>query len=231
MLGEVDGGFECSSVEQFVDQKRRFTLEQRDSSDMSLPDESVDYVVTDPPYFDSVQYSDLSHYFRVWLQWFLPNEANWTFASLSSAVAETEANKTKYRIVLSAIWRECNRVLRRPHGRLIFTFHHWRADAWIQLTLALKASRFKLVSSYTVHSENPISVHIRHLRALKHDSILVLQPKDLGPATSKFSHGQFISGDDSFSFCRDCAGLLGYCLDSDQPDSEIDRIWRTALGE
>ena len=231
VTGEIDGGFECSSVEQFVDQKRRFILEQRDSSSTSLPDESVDYVVTDPPYFDSVQYSDLSHYFRVWLQWFLPNEANWTFAPLSSAVAETEANKVKYRSVLSAIWRECNRVLRRPHGRLIFTFHHWRADAWIQLTLALKASGFRLVSSYTVHSENPISVHIRHLRALKHDSILVLQPKELGPATSKFSRGQSISGDDSFSFCRNCASLLGYCLDSDRPDSEIDRIWRTTLGE
>jgi putative DNA methylase len=231
LLGEVDGGSECSSVEEFVDQERRFILEQRDSSRMSLPDESVDYVVTDPPYFDSVQYSDLSHYFRVWLQWFLPNDADWKFAPVSSAVAETEANKEKYRVVLREIWRECNRVLRRPHGRLIFTFHHWRADAWIQLTLALKASSFRLVTSYTVHSENPISVHIRHLRALKHDSILVLQPKELGSAASKFSPKASIGGDDSFNFCRDCADLLGYCLDSDHSDSEINRIWRAALGE
>jgi len=218
-------------MEQLIGQKRRFILEQRDSSHMSLPDKSVDYVITDPPYFDSVQYSDLSHYFRVWLQWFLPNGANWKFAPLSSAVAETEANKDKYRIILTAIWRECNRVLRRPYGRLIFTFHHWRADAWIQLTLALKASGLRLVSSYTVHSENPISVHIRHLRALKHDSILVLQPKELGPATNKFSPREFISGDDSFRFCQDCANLLGYFLDSEHQDSEIEQIWRAALGE
>lgn len=231
VLGEVDSGFECSSVNQFVDQKRRFILEQRDSSRMSLPDKSVDYVITDPPYFDSVQYSDLSHYFRVWLQWVLPNDTNWKFAPLSSAVAETEANKTKYRIVLTAIWRECNRVLLRPHGRLIFTFHHWRADAWIQLTMALKDSGFRLLRSYTVHSENPISVHIRQLKALKHDSILVLQPKDLGPTTNKFSRKQSISGIDSFSFCRDSADLLGYCLDSEHPESEIDKIWRTTLGE
>lgn len=89
VLGEIDGGLECSSVEQLIGQKRRFILEQRDSSRMPLSDESVDYVVTDPPYFDSVQYSDLSHYFRVWLEWFLPNGANWTFAPLSSAVAAT----------------------------------------------------------------------------------------------------------------------------------------------
>jgi len=231
VLGEIDGGLECSSMEQLIGQKRRFILEQRDSSRMPLPDESVDYVVTDPPYFDSVQYSDLSHYFRVWLQWFLPNDANWTFAPLSSAVAETKTNTKKYRAVLTAILQECNRALRRPHGRVIFTFHHWRAEAWIQLTLALKAAGFKLVNSYTVHSENPISVHIRQLKALKHDSILILQPKELGLAKSRFTRGQSISGDDSFSFCRDSARLLGYCLDSEHQDSEIERIWRTALGD
>ena len=231
VLGEIDGGLECSSMEQLIGQKRRFILEQRDSSRMLLPDESVDYVVTDPPYFDSVQYSDLSHYFRVWLQWFLPNGANWRFAPLSSAVAETEANAKKYRAVLTAILQECNRALRRPHGRVIFTFHHWRAEAWIQLTLALKAAGLRLVNSYTVHSENPISVHIRQLKALKHDSILILQPKELGPVRSRFTRGHSISGDDSFSFCRDCARLLGYCLDSEHQDSEIERIWRTALGD
>lgn len=231
VLGEVDGGFECSSLEDFVHQKRRFILEQCDSSRMSLPDKSVDYVVTDPPYFDSVQYSDLSHYFRVWLQWFLPSDANWDFAPVFSAVAETEANKEKYRIVLTGIWRECNRVLRRPHGRLIFTFHHWRPEAWIKLTLALKSAGFRLVNSYTVHSENPISVHIRDLKALKHDSILVLQPKDshaADAARKKFSRQQ-IREDDSFSFCQGCAHLLGHCLDGEYSVSEIDGIWRAAL--
>lgn len=230
VLGEVDGGVECSSLEQFAQQKRRFIFDQCDSSQMPLPDRSVDYVVTDPPYFDSVQYSDLSHFFRVWLRWFLPGDANWEFASLSSAVAETEAKKEKYRMVLSRIWCECNRVLRRPHGRLIFTYHHWQPEAWIQLTLALKAANFELVNSYTVHSENPISVHIRDLRALKHDSILVLRPRDR-PPTSKPSPNHLISGDGSFTFCQGCADLLGQCLDGDYSDSEIDGIWRAALGK
>ena len=228
VLGEVDGGLESSSLKQFVDQKRRFIFEQRDSSRMALPKEAVDYVVTDPPYFDSVQYSNLSHYFRVWLQWFLPNDADWNFAPLSSAVAETHTNEEKYCAVLTGIWDECNRVLRRPHGRLIFTFHHWQPEAWIQLTRALKAARFRLVNSYTVHSENPISVHIRDLRALKHDSILVLQPKDCQSGRKLFFNRQ-ITRDDSFRFCQGCAQVLGYCLESDYSDPEIDRIWRAAL--
>jgi adenine-specific DNA methylase len=190
----------------------------------------VDYVVTDPPYFDSVQYSDLSRFFRVWLQWFLPDAADWHFASVASAVAETEANADKYRSVMTAILSECNRVLRRPHGRLVFTFHHWRADAWIQITLALRAADFRLVNSYTVHSENLISVHIRHLRALKHDSILVLKPKELAQ-TRHFAPPGVIDSDDSFDFCRKCAQLLGFCLESDLDDSQISRLWRSALGD
>jgi putative DNA methylase len=231
VLGEVDGGSECSSLEQFVHGNRRFILAQCDSSRLSLPNKSVDYVVTDPPYFDSVQYSDLSHFFRVWLQWFLPKDAKWDFTPLLSAVAETEADKDKYRRILTGIWSECNRVLRRPHGRLIFTFHHWRADAWIQLTMALKAAAFRLVTSYTVHSENPISVHINNLKALKHDSILVLEPNGSNPPKKKFSGAGLIDDRDSFSFCRDCAGLLGDCLDSEVSESEIISSWHTALGK
>jgi len=231
VLGEIDGGSECSSLEQFAHGNRLFILAQGDSSRLSLPDKSVDYVVTDPPYFDSVQYSDLSHFFRVWLQWFLPKDAKWDFTPLSSAVAETEADKDKYRRVLTGIWSECNRVLRRPHGRLIFTFHHWRADAWIQLTMALKAAGFRLLNSYTVHSENPISVHINNLKALKHDSILVLEPNRSNPPKKKFSRAGLIDDRDSFSFCRDCAELLGDCLDSEASESEITSSWYTALGK
>ena len=231
ILGETDCGVECSDAREFEGRTRCFISEQRDSSRMPLADGSVDFVVTDPPYFDSVQYSDLSHFFRVWLQWFLPEEADWHFAPVSSAVAETEAKADKYRTVLGAIFRESYRVLRRPHGRLIFTFHHWRADAWIQLTLALKVAGFRLVATYTVHSENPISVHIRQLNALKHDSILVLQPKELWNEGHNLEPVGVIERGDSFAFCRDCARMLGFCLERDLEDSTIKQLWRTALGE
>jgi len=230
ILGEVDAGEECASIGEFANKSRRFIAEQRDSSQLTLPNASVDYVVTDPPYFDSVQYSNLSHFFRVWLHWFIPQDANWEFAVTASAVAETEANADKYGAVLTGIFQQSNRVLRRPHGRLIFTFHHWRADAWIQLTMALRRANFRLVNSYTVHSENPISVHIRQLDALKHDSILVLSPKDENQESDRYGPIDVISAEDSFGFCRDCAQLLGFCLQNATSEGEISTLWRTLLG-
>jgi hypothetical protein len=231
IFGETDCGLQSSNVSEFAGNTQRFIAEQRDSSDMPLADSTVDFVITDPPYFDSVQYSDLSHFFRVWLQWLLPDAADWHFALVSSAVAETEGEAEKYRTVLGAIFGEANRVLKRPHGRLVFTFHHWRADAWIQLTLALKTARFRLINTFTVHSENPISVHIRQLNALRHDSILVLQPADLAHEGNTFEPVESIKTNDSFAFCHDCACLLGFCLERGLDDFEIERHWRTALGD
>lgn len=226
--GEVDGGTALASFDELLATPNSFLVMQQDSSHLPLPDGSVDHVVTDPPYFDSVQYSDLADFFRVWLRWFLPDAARWDYDVGGSAVAETDKAGAKYQAVLGAIWREAHRVLKKPSGRLIFTFHHWRADAWIHLTLALKHADFRLVATYTVHSENPISVHIRQLNALKHDSILVLAPK-ADETTSHWQPLDRITTSDSHTFCTNCAHLLGYCLDADLDDGAVAQLWRKAI--
>ncbi len=230
LLGEADQGTPAKSFKQLRSTRQAFLVVQQDSSALPLPSNSIDHVVTDPPYFDSVQYSDLAHFFRVWLQWFLPNLANWEYAVTDSAVAETSQDGLKYQNILSAIWSECHRVMKKPTGRLIFTFHHWRPEAWARLTISLKNAKFRLVAFYTVHSENPISVHIRQLKALKHDSVLVLQPSELVSTTTPYSPPECISTRDSSGFCRDCAQLLGFCLESDLGEIEILRLWQKALG-
>lgn len=228
--GEMDGGTAVESVADLRTTQQGFLVLQQDSSRLPLPDDCVDHVVTDPPYFDSVQYSDLAHFFRVWLQWFVPKAAEWEYNVKDSAVAETEQAGAKYQAVLGAIWSECHRVLEKPHGRMVFTFHHWRPEAWARLTLALKHARFELVTSYTVQSENPISVHIRQLNALKHDSVLVLKPYEASTDLSKWELMDRIATTDSYTFCSDCARLLGYCLQADLTDEEVIQVWRKALG-
>jgi adenine-specific DNA methylase len=186
--------------------------------------------VTDPPYFDSVQYSDLATFFRVWLHWFLPDAAQWHYEVSDSAVAETSSNGAKYESVLGGIWQECHRVLKKPGGRLVFTFHHWRAEAWAHLTLSLKRADFRLTNDFTVYSENPISVHIRQLNALKHDSILVFQPNGQYHPEKRYPAPPAVDASDSYQFCSDCASLLGFCLESDLNESQIWQLWKQSLG-
>jgi len=67
--------------------RQAFMLVHGDSRDLPVADHSVDFIVTDPPYYDSVQYSDLAAFFRVWLARLLPSEAEWTYDETQSAVA------------------------------------------------------------------------------------------------------------------------------------------------
>ena len=227
IAGEREVGEEVASPEALQEGRRRFLLRQTSAVELDLPDDSVDYVVTDPPYYDSVQYSDLAAFFRIWLQRLLPTAAAWDY-DLSGSAVDPEGNGSgQYTTVLSGILGECRRVL-RPGGRLVFTFHHWKPRGWAALTLALQRAGFRLVNRYVVHSENPISVHIANMRALTHDAILVLAPAGDGAAGS-WERPATVSKDESAHFCRDCATLLGWLLEQELPEAEVAACWRAAL--
>lgn len=226
--GEVDAGQEASSSADFVGRKRMFLVCQNDSAHLPLSAGSVDFVVTDPPYFDNVQYSDLSHFFRCWLRTWLPDAANWQYLVKSSAVAESLENESKFGSVLGQIWKECNRVLARPHGRLIFTYHHWRPMAWAQLSISLKRAGFVLVNAFVLHSENPISVHIMNLRSLKHDTILVLRPSDSREG-QRWQRPPPVEKFDSYSFSKACGEMTGWVLETDLSETNIAKSWEGFL--
>ena len=222
--GEVDGGEEVFSQSDFADGRRRFWLIHGDSRDMPIDDRSVDLVVTDPPYYNSVQYSDLAAFFRVWLAQMLPDEIKWVYDESRSAV-EVGDGGGRFNDALSGIFAECARVLRDDVGRMAFTFHHWDPDAWAELTIALRAAGFRLTNAYVVHSEHPISVHIRNLNSIRHDSILVFALGDSGPA-AYWTPPERIETNDSETFCRQCGIALGWLLESGHSVDEIREVWR-----
>jgi hypothetical protein len=228
--GEIDGGEPVDDWDELAQEGRKFLVLQADSARLDIPQGLVDYVVTDPPYYDSVQYSDLSTFFRVWLRLFLPQEANWRYDPLASAVSEGDGSgKEKYGEVLGAIWKRCHEALNKEHGRLIFTFHHWDPDAWATLTLSLKEAGFVLMNHWVVFSENPASVHIRDLNALKHDVILVLKAKKAAGDAPQWPELDTVETSDSYAFCRDCGAALGWFLTADVDKEMIRAYWRDLL--
>lgn len=230
--GEVDAAAPVSEWHELTDGQRKLVALQADAATVEVPEGLVDYVVTDPPYYQNVQYSDLSHYFRVWLRVLLPDAADWGYDPLASAVSEGDAaGNRKYGDVLANIWRMCHRALDKTHGRLIFTFHHWSHEAWAELTLSLKKGGFVLMNRYVMFSENPTSVHIRDLKALKHDAILVLRPATPAGESPRWPEPSQVDSTLSRSFCSDCAAALGWFLNADLADDEVREEWRRLLGE
>ena len=127
-----------------------------------------------------------------------------------------------------------HRVLKKETGRLIFTYHHWNPKGWAALTKALQRAGFVLLNRYVVHAENPASVHILDLKALKHDAILVLAPREAGVARHSDGAGWArpaqVDATDSRQFCEDCATALGWMLDAQLSGAEIDDVWGSLLG-
>ena len=229
VAGEADDGIEVFDQDSLVDGQSRFWLIQGDSRSLPIASESIDMVVTDPPYYDSVQYGNLAAFFRVWLARLLPDVAEWNYDEARTAVAVDSADDAgNFASAITGIFAECRRVLKPHVGRMVFTFHHWDASAWAELTIALKAAGFRLQNAYVVFSEHPISVHIRNLKSIKHDSVLVLAAED-NAAETQWEAVAHIDTADSEAFCRQCGATLGWLLDSGLTPFEIHAVWRNLI--
>ena len=230
MHGETDAGEEVFTQSELKPGGGSFWVMQRDSRKLPLADDSVDVVVTDPPYYNSVQYADLASFFRVWLARLVPDAATWQYDHNHVAVATaTPRHADNFLSVLGGIFRECHRVLKRATGRMVFTFHHWDHNAWADLTIALRGAGFMLMNVYVVYSEHPISVHIRDLKSIQHDCILILAANDDTVART-WTPPEDAAVTESEPFCRRCGETLGWLLDERLPAAEVRQHWTRLLG-
>lgn len=124
-----------------------------DSSCLALPDASVDAVITDPPYFDFVHYSELSDFFFAWLAPVLKSRYPWFARPDSSHKGEVQ-NKDPHVFAkqLGSVLSECCRVL-KDEGVLAFSFHHSRAEGWAAIYEAITAAGLTVVAAHPVHAE------------------------------------------------------------------------------
>lgn len=224
--GERAFGEEAESWEDLRKGSRRFLILQGSATDIPLPSDQVDFVVTDPPYFDHVQYHDLAAFFRVWLRRMLPEDADWSEGWTDRIVESTDPQR--YADLLGQVFSECRRVLRKDGGRLVFTFHHWKPEAWAALTIALRRARFRLLQFYVIHSENPSSVHIVGQRALVHDAVLFMAPEEAGPFPD-WELPERVDTTESEPFISLCAQSLGAMLAAEGPEASIWAQWRRLI--
>ena len=171
-----------SDFKELKKRKGRAILKCQSSEDLSfIPDESVDLVITDPPYFDNVQYSELSDFFYVWLRLGLKDIYSFFKPEYSYRENEIVQNDRKNKNIeffsesIKKVFRECKRVLKKE-GLLVFTFHHTKLWAWESMGNVLLDSGFYVSHSVFVRSEGKSGFHSSEGN-IKYDSILVCRKR------------------------------------------------------
>lgn len=146
----------------------------RQGNSMATPyrDSSVDAIVTDPPYYDMIEYADVSDLFFVWLKRILFDIEPDLFGPQAIRTPDGLQNKNEeiivrrvhepgrvrhdkdfYEASLSKAFGECRRVL-RPQGHLVVVFGHSDPDAWKRLLAALHDAGFIVTSSWPSRTES-----------------------------------------------------------------------------
>ena len=235
---KIEAAF-VSSFQEMQHTPRSAYLLCGDSSRLpSIPDKSVDFVITDPPYFDSIHYSELSNFFYVWLRSAVTHE----YFSLPHVPTEAEAivnqgmdkGEKEYQNLLAAVFAESGRVL-KDRGKLIFTFHHTKWKPWWTVLQALIQSGFRVSESFPVMSEYKVNPHIRNKQSLDMDLVLICEkklfpcsmpgakPSDVLLRTVEKLNSDIISSSDSKLFLHFMGELLktaGLASENGMPDYE-----------
>jgi len=180
--GERVDGRLAKNFHELARTEKNALLLCQSSEDLPLPDRSVDTVITDPPYFDNVQYGELSDFFYVWLRQFLKDRYPFFAAEHTPKMAEIVKNEKAgkdqgfFLSGLTQVFSEARRML-KDEGLMVFTFHHREPEAWSSVMGAVLDAGFYVSAIYPVHSEQPTSIHIRDQRAIEYDSIIVCRKR------------------------------------------------------
>ncbi|MDQ7746903.1 DUF1156 domain-containing protein [Hydrogenophaga pseudoflava] len=141
----------------------------------AVADGSVDLLALDPPYYNNVQYAELSDFFYVWQKRTLADQYPSLFTRrMTNKADEAVANpvrdgsasaaSTAYERLMTDIFRDCRRVL-RDDGLMTMMFTHKQQEAWETLTRSLIESGWEITSSFPVESEGENSMHQKDVAA------------------------------------------------------------------
>jgi adenine-specific DNA methylase len=157
-----------------------------------IPDNSVDAVITDPPYYATIQYAEISDFFYVWQKRTLGDIFPELFyLELTDKEREAVANPSRFRNMgispeelanqdyeakMSMAFAEYHRVL-RDDGVMTVQFNHKDSGAWDVLAKSLIDAGFEITASWAVSTENPQNLHQAQKNAVSSTVLLVCRKR------------------------------------------------------
>jgi putative DNA methylase len=166
------------------------------ATDLPWGDDFFDAVITDPPYYDNVNYSNLSDFFYVWLKRTVGHLHPDLFATpltpkSQEMVADAyrfdgrEGAKQHFEAMLLQSFREIHRVL-KPDGVAVIVFAHKTTEAWETVLGALTEAGLRTTMAWPIHTEMQARLLAQESAALA-SSIYIVCRKRQGAAMGYWS--------------------------------------------
>ena len=128
-------------------------------------DETFDAVITDPPYYSSIYYADLSAFFYVWLKRIVgdlypehfglpaPPKRREAVAQPSEHGGDAEKAKEHYERLMRNSLAEARRVL-KPGAPLVCVYAHRTTEGWATLIRALVGAGMTVTEAWPIQTES-----------------------------------------------------------------------------
>ena len=162
---------------------------------ISIKEKSVDVIVTDPPYYSTIQYGEISDFFYVWQKRVLSEVfPELYFNELTEKGREAVANPSRFRNMGESPERLANRDYEAKmalafaeyfrvlcdDGVMTVQFNHKDSGAWDVLAKSLIDAGFEITASWAVSTENPQNLHQAKKNSVSSTVLLVCRKRDPG---------------------------------------------------
>ncbi len=159
------------------------TVSRGDAGHLPYEDGYFDAVITDPPYYDSVPYADLSDFFYVWMRRAIGDLYPAVLGSPltpkdQEIIQDPQKQKTKedFERMLGNAFAECARVL-SDSGICVVVYAHKAISAWESLVASLLRAGLTVDGSWPFSTERPTRLRAQNSAALASSIFLVCRKR------------------------------------------------------
>jgi putative DNA methylase len=172
------------------------TVTRGSATALPWPDTRFDAVITDPPYYDNVSYSNLSDFFYVWLKRTIGHlypehfsleatpKKNEVIAAFYRHGGDKERSRRFYEQMMAQAFAEANRVL-KPGGQMIVVYAHKTTLGWSTLVDALRRAGFTVTEAWPLNTEMKSRLVAMESAALASSIFLVARKRE-GSSTGSY---------------------------------------------
>jgi putative DNA methylase len=159
-------------------ERRQVTLKCESATLAEIQKNTLDAVLTDPPYFGNVQYAELMDFCYVWLRRLVGHDGPVFRARSTRNPDELTGNITMERgldhftLGLSNVFQRMANAL-KTGSPFVFTYHHNRLDAYYPIAIAILDAGLTCSASIPCPAEMGASIHINGTASSIIDTIFV----------------------------------------------------------